>query len=66
MTLITLGIYMFWWQKDLFNYYINNLTFIKEGKIRLKSTASGGDFFWIDHREFIDHDFHPGIGYPGY
>ncbi|MBK7964829.1 MAG: DUF898 domain-containing protein [Bacteroidetes bacterium] len=65
LTLITLGIYMFWWQKDLFNYYINNLTLHhKEGKIRLKSTASGGDFFGLIIVNLLIMIFTLGIGYP--
>lgn len=65
LTLITLGIYMFWWQKDLFNYYIDNLTLHhKDDKIRLKSTASGGDFFGLLVVNLLILIFTLGIGYP--
>ena len=46
LTIITLGIYSFWWYKDLFAYYVDNLSLHKEGQqIRMKSIATGGDFF---------------------
>lgn len=46
LTLFTLGIYMFWWQKDLFAYYVNNLSLQRGNEnIKLKCTATGGDFF---------------------
>ncbi len=46
LSLITLGIYIFWWERDLFNYYIDNMKMTKGDKvIECYSTASGGDFF---------------------
>jgi uncharacterized membrane protein YjgN (DUF898 family) len=46
LTVFTLGIYAFWWQKDLFEYYINNLSMSKEDKeITLNSTVTGEGFF---------------------
>ena len=46
LTLITLGIYFFWWQRDMFEYYIDNMSITKgEQKIRCCSVATGGGFF---------------------
>lgn len=46
LTIFTLGIYAFWWQKELFEYYINNLSMSKGDKeIALNSTVTGGGFF---------------------
>lgn len=65
LTLITLGIYMFWWQKSLFQYYIDNLSLHhKDDKIRLKSTASGGDFFGLIVVNLLMLIFTLGIAYP--
>ena len=48
LTVITLGIYSFWWQRDIFNYYINNMSMRKEeAKIQCRSTATGGGFFTL-------------------
>ncbi len=46
LTVITLGIYSFWWFRDLFEYYIDNMHLYKgEQKIRCCSVATGGGFF---------------------
>lgn len=46
LTLITLGIYAFWWIKDIYAYYIDNLSLHQgEQQIKLRSTATAGDFF---------------------
>lgn len=46
LSLITLGIYAFWWVKNIFAYYVDNLSLHKgEQQIKLKSTATAGDFF---------------------
>ncbi len=46
LTVFTLGIYGFWWQRDIFNYYIDNMSMRKdEQKIQCYSTATGGGFF---------------------
>jgi uncharacterized membrane protein YjgN (DUF898 family) len=48
LTIITIGIYGFWWQKDIFNYYIDNLKLTHDDKnIDFKSTATGGDFLGL-------------------
>ena len=45
LSIFTLGIYTFWWQKDIFNYYVDNLSLHKGDKqIGFSSTATGGDF----------------------
>ncbi|MDP4239624.1 MAG: DUF898 family protein [Bacteroidota bacterium] len=64
LTLITLGIYGSWWQKDLFAYYVDNLTLSKENQqIRMKSTATGGEFFKLNVVNFILFIFTLGFGY---
>ena len=64
LTLITLGIYSFWWQRDLFAYYVDNLTLNKEGQqIRLKSIATGGDFFKLISVNVLLFIFTLGFGY---
>ena len=46
LSILTLGIYFFWWKKELFEYYVNNLTLENaDQKMKLRSTATGGDFF---------------------
>ena len=46
LTFVTLGIYSFWWQKDIFNFYIDQLK-LKQGDrfVQFRSTATGADFF---------------------
>ena len=63
-TILTLGIYAFWWQKELFEYYINNLVIIDgDKKIKLRSTATGGDFFQLFFLNLLIIVFTLGIGY---
>ncbi len=46
LTIITLGIYGFWWQKKLFDYFVNNLELVKDDKkLTFRSTATVGGFF---------------------
>jgi uncharacterized membrane protein YjgN (DUF898 family) len=46
LTIITLGIYAFWWQSEIFAYYIDNMRMTKgEQKIKCSSIATGGGFF---------------------
>jgi uncharacterized membrane protein YjgN (DUF898 family) len=64
LSLMTLGIYGFWWKKDRFAYYIDNLSLYKEGQqIRLKSTATAGDFFKLDVVNILLFIFTLGLGY---
>ncbi|MCG2612281.1 DUF898 domain-containing protein [Flavobacterium sp. SM15] len=64
LTLITLGIYSFWWQKEIFEFYVNNLYMEKdEQRIRMKSTASGGDFFALIVVNLLLLVFTLGLGY---
>ena len=45
LSIFTFGIYFFWWQKDLFAYFVNNLRLTKgDQTMLLKSKATGGDF----------------------
>lgn len=64
LSIFTLGIYSFWWQKDLFEYYVNNLT-IEDGekRIKLKSLATGGDFFSLLVVNLLIIVFTFGLGY---
>ncbi len=63
LSLITLGIYFFWWQKELFEYYVNNLS-LEHGdeRIKLRSTATAGDFFRLIVVNFLIIIFTLGIG----
>ena len=64
LTIFTLGIYFFWWQKDLFEYYIDNLSINKENKeIRLNSTVTGGGFFKLAIVNLAIIVFTLGLGY---
>ena len=63
-SLMTLGIYAPWWQKDRFAYYINNLSLNKDNQhIKMKSTATGGEFFKLDIVNFLLFIFTLGFGY---
>lgn len=65
LTLLTLGIYLFWWQKELFAYYIDRLSLQHHDQnIKLKSLASGGDFFALLLINFLLLIFTLGIAYP--
>jgi len=64
-TIFTLGIYMFWWQKELFAYYIDRLSLQHgEDQIKLKSIATGGDFFALIVVNLLLLIFTLGIGFP--
>lgn len=64
LTIITLGIYSFWWQKDLFNFYVEHISLHKEDKkIYLNSTATGGGFFKLMIVNFFIVVFTLGFGY---
>lgn len=64
LSLITLGVYVSWWQKNLFAYYVNNLTLNKDGQqIKMKSTATGGEFFKLNLINFLLIIFTLGFGY---
>lgn len=63
-TIFTLGIYFFWWKRELFEYYINNLAIMDgDKKIKLRSTATGGDFFQLYIINLLIIVFTLGIGY---
>jgi hypothetical protein len=54
LTILTLGIYSFWWQKDIFNYYIDNMELKQnENRIKMHSTATGGAFFKLLITNFL-------------
>ena len=64
LTIFTLGIYGFWWQKDIFEYFVNNLSLEhNDQKIKLKSTATGGDFFSLIFVNLLIIIFTLGLGY---
>jgi uncharacterized membrane protein YjgN (DUF898 family) len=63
LSLITLGIYSFWWQKDLFSYHINRMSIAKgEQKVKCYSTATGGGFFKLRILNFLIVVFTLGFG----
>src|ERR1035437_3745869 len=64
LSIITLGIYSSWWENARFAYYVNNLTLNKEGQqIRMKSTATGGEFFKLNIVNLLLFVFTLGFGY---
>jgi uncharacterized membrane protein YjgN (DUF898 family) len=64
LSIITLGIYSFWWYRDLFAYYVDNLSLHKDGQeIKLKSIATGGDFFKMIMGNLLIVIFTLGLGY---
>lgn len=64
LSVITLGIYSFWWQKDIFEYYVDNLSLHKENKsIEFNSTATGVDFMGLIVVNFLLIIFTLGLGY---
>jgi uncharacterized membrane protein YjgN (DUF898 family) len=64
LSIITLGVYLSWWENARFAYFVNNLTLTKEGQqIRLKSTASGSEFFKLNIINVLLFIFTLGIGY---
>jgi len=64
LSIITLGIYMFWWQKDLFAYFVDNLTVNKgDQQLRMKSTATGGNFAGLIIVNLLILVFTLGLGY---
>ncbi|MBL4710405.1 MAG: DUF898 domain-containing protein [Flavobacteriales bacterium] len=64
LSIVTFGIYSFWWQKNLFAYYVDNLS-VEDGerKIKLKSLATGGDFFALLIVNMLIIVFTFGLGY---
>ena len=64
LTIFTLGIYSFWWQRDIFEYFVNNLSLENnDQKIKLKSIATGGDFFSLIFVNMLIILFTLGLGY---
>jgi uncharacterized membrane protein YjgN (DUF898 family) len=65
LSIFTLFIYSFWWMKDLFAYYINNLYLVDDSgqEIKLRSTATGGDFFGLIMVNMLILIFTLGLGY---
>lgn len=65
LSLVTLFIYMFWFQRNLIAYYIDNLSITNEDgtEVKMKCTATGGDFFALMIVNFFLLVFTFGIGY---
>ena len=65
LTIITLGIYGFWWQKSLFDYFVNNLELVKEDKkLSFRSTATIAGFFELIILNLLLIVFTLGIAFP--
>ena len=57
-------IYMFWYEKDIWNYYIDNIEIEKEEqKIQLKSTVTGGGIFGLRIVNLLMTIFSLGLAY---
>ena len=63
LTVITLGIYSFWWIREAFDYYVNTMGMSRgEEKVRLFSTATAGGFFSLLAVNFFLIVFTLGLG----
>jgi uncharacterized membrane protein YjgN (DUF898 family) len=46
LSIFTLGIYIFWWQRDIFRFFINNTRMHRnDQQVTFKATATAGGFF---------------------
>lgn len=65
LTIFTFGIYFFWWQKKLFDYYINNLSVEndEDQNIKMHSTATGFGFLKLILVNQLILIFTLGLGY---
>jgi uncharacterized membrane protein YjgN (DUF898 family) len=64
LSLISLGIYSFWWQKDLFEFFVNNLRLEQdEDAVFFRSTATGGGFAVLTIVNILILIFTLGLGY---
>jgi len=64
LTLITLGIYSFWWQKNIYNYLIDNIAIHKgDDSIKAKSTVTGGGLLGLTLGNLLIIVFTLGLGF---
>lgn len=64
-TLLTGGIYLFWYVKNIFNFWVNNTCLVQNGqKISLRAHATGGDFFKLLFPNIMLVVFTLGLGTP--
>jgi hypothetical protein len=68
LTYLTLGTYGFWWMRDRFSFYVDNLSWeVGEGSdvrvMRFRGTATGGGFFGLILTNLLIVIFTLGIGY---
>ena len=64
LSIVTLGIYSFWWQKDMFEYLINETSFHKdEDELVLISTVTGGGIFKLQIVNLLLTVFTLGLGF---
>jgi uncharacterized membrane protein YjgN (DUF898 family) len=65
LTVLTLGIYSFWWQKDQFEFFVNNLRVEQENDaVFFRSKATGGGFAGLMIVNFLILVFTLGLGFP--
>jgi uncharacterized membrane protein YjgN (DUF898 family) len=65
LTIFTLGIYFFWWQRDVFRFFVNNLRLHRNDQmVQFESTATAGGFFSLIAGNFFIILFTLGIGIP--
>lgn len=65
LSIFTLGIYSFWYAKDVFNFWINNIYLLQNGRqARLRSEATGGDYFMLIVPNILLVVFTLGLGTP--
>jgi uncharacterized membrane protein YjgN (DUF898 family) len=65
LSIFTLGIYSFWYARDLFNFWINNTQLVQGSRYaKLRSTATGGDYFMLVVPNLLLIVFTLGLGTP--
>jgi uncharacterized membrane protein YjgN (DUF898 family) len=64
LTLITVGIYLFWWQKNQFNFFVNNLRMQQDDDaVFFDSKATGSGFAGLMIGNFLIVILTLGLGY---
>jgi uncharacterized membrane protein YjgN (DUF898 family) len=65
LSIFTLGIYIFWWQRDIFRFFINNTRMHRNDQhVTFTSTATAGGFFNLLIGNFFIVLFTLGLGLP--
>ncbi len=64
LTILTFGIYFFWWQKEAIEFYINNISLHKDNEtIEFETSVEGGEIFALSIINMFIMMFTLGLGY---